>query len=88
MTGASPGVVVAVNLSAAHCFSKLVQKSIRLLAGWAVSMFGVPIIKQRDASDGTSETQVCPSQGRAEDSAQADESEPHRPRRIARVLST
>jgi MOSC domain-containing protein YiiM len=36
MTGASPGVVVAVNLSAAHCFSKPVQKSIRLLAGLGV----------------------------------------------------
>lgn len=34
--GFSPGVVVAVNLSAAHEFSKPVQQSIRLLLGLGV----------------------------------------------------
>jgi hypothetical protein len=34
--GFSPGLVVAVSLSAAHQFSKPVQKSIRLLVGLGV----------------------------------------------------
>jgi hypothetical protein len=35
-SGFSPGVVVAVSLSAVHQFSKPVQKSIRLLVGLGV----------------------------------------------------
>jgi hypothetical protein len=34
--GFLPGIVVAVSLSAVHQFSKLVQKSIRLLVGLGV----------------------------------------------------
>ena len=35
-SGFSPGIVVAVSLSAVHQFSKPVQKSIRLLVGLGV----------------------------------------------------
>jgi saccharopine dehydrogenase-like NADP-dependent oxidoreductase len=47
--GFSPGIVVAVSLSAVHQFSKPAQKSIRLLVGLGVegdAHQGVPVVNQ------------------------------------------